>query len=414
MEEAAAAFFPIFDLKLTFSIVKKTLFLLISFSVLSACSSVKKGQQALNQGDYTEAIDIAVEKLQKDKDRKGNQEHILILEDAFKKLTEAHKKRIDFLEKEKNPLNQREIYLLYRELDRVQKNISPLLPLTLYTRSREAKFRFTDYTDALIASKNRYAEFLYQEALAMMQQQDKLTFRQAHNKLLELQRLYPNYKDTPQLLEEAHNHGSDYVLVELRNETPFVIPRRLERDLLNFNTYGLDDFWTEYHAERRRDYDYDFAVHLGFREIIISPERLLEKEIPLEAEVSDGFTYKKDRKGELVLDSLGNKIKIENFVKVKGKLYKTVQTKTLALQGKVDYVDVRNGRLMNSYPLTTQYVFENVFASFEGDKRLLTTEDKLLLQNRFVPFPSNEQMLLDASDDIKGRLGPILKRYRFR
>lgn len=394
--------------------MKKISLLLISLLILSACSSVKRGKQAVNQGNYHEAIDIAVEKLQKDKDKKGNQEHILILEDAFKKLTEARKKRIVFLEKEGNPANLKEIYLLYRELDGVQKQISPLLPLVLHSNNREARFRFTDYTDALIASRNRYADFLYEEARSLMQHQDKMTYRQAHNQLLELQRLSPGYKDTPQLLEESHNRGSDFVLVELKNQTPFVIPGRLEDELLNFNTYGLDDFWTEYHAERKRDYEYDFAVQLGFREILISPERLHEREIPLEAEVSDGFTYKKDRKGELVLDSLGNKIKVENFVKVKGVLYKTVQTKNLALQGKVDYLDLRNGRLMNSYPLTTEFVFENVFASYEGDKRLLTKEDKLLLQNRFVPFPSNEQMLLDASDDIKSRLGPILKRYRFR
>lgn len=394
--------------------MKKISLLLISLLILSACSSVKRGKQAVNQGNYHEAIDIAVEKLQKDKDKKGNQEHILILEDAFKKLTEARKKRIVFLEKEGNPANLKEIYLLYRELDGVQKQISPLLPLALHSNNREARFRFTDYTDALIASRNRYVDFLYKEAKSLMQQQDKMTYRQAHNQLLELQRLSPGYKDVSQLLEESHNRGSDFVLVELKNQTPFVIPVRLEDELLNFNTYGLDDFWTEYHAERKRDYEYDFAVQLGFREILISPERLLEREIPLEAEVSDGYTYKKDRKGELVLDSLGNKIKVENFVKVKGVLYKTVQTKSLALQGKVDYLDLRNGRLMNSYPLTTEFVFENVFASYEGDKRLLTKEDKLLLQNRFVPFPSNEQMLLDASDDIKSRLGPILKRYRFR
>ena len=394
--------------------MKKISLLLISLLILSACSSVKRGKQAVNQGNYHEAIDIAVEKLQKDKDKKGNQEHILILEDAFKKLTEARKKRIVFLEKEGNPANLKEIYLLYRELDGVQKQISPLLPLALHSNNREARFRFTDYTDALITSRNRYVDFLYEEAKSLMQQQDKMTYRQAHNQLLELQRLSPGYKDVSQLLEESHNRGSDFVLVELKNQTPFVIPVRLEDELLNFNTYGLDDFWTEYHAERKRDYEYDFAVQLGFREILISPERLLEREIPLEAEVSDGYTYKKDRKGELVLDSLGNKIKVENFVKVKGVLYKTVQTKSLALQGKVDYLDLRNGRLMNSYPLTTEFVFENVFASYEGDKRLLTKEDKLLLQNRFVPFPSNEQMLLDASDDIKSRLGPILKRYRFR
>ena len=394
--------------------MKKISLLLISLLILSACSSVKRGKQAVNQGNYHEAIDIAVEKLQKDKDKKGNQEHILILEDAFKKLTEARKKRIVFLEKEGNPANLKDIYLLYRELDGVQKQISPLLPLALHSNNREARFRFTDYTDALIASRNRYVDFLYEEAKSLMQQQEKMTYRQAHNQLLELQRLSPGYKDVSQLLEESHNRGSDFVLVELKNQTPFVIPVRLEDELLNFNTYGLDDFWTEYHAERKRDYEYDFAVQLGFREILISPERLLEREIPLEAEVSDGYTYKKDRKGELVLDSLGNKIKVENFVKVKGVLFKTVQTKSLALQGKVDYLDLRNGRLMNSYPLTTEFVFENVFASYEGDKRLLTKEDKLLLQNRFVPFPSNEQMLLDASDDIKSRLGPILKRYRFR
>lgn len=394
--------------------MKKISLLLISLLILSACSSVKRGKQAVNQGNYHEAIDIAVEKLQKDKDKKGNQEHILILEDAFKKLTDARKKRIVFLEKEGNPANLKEIYLLYRELDGVQKQISPLLPLALHSNNREARFRFTDYTDALIASRNRYVDFLYEEAKSLMQQQDKMTYRQAHNQLLELQRLSPGYKDVSQLLEESHNRGSDFVLVELKNQTPFVIPGRLEDELLNFNTYGLDYFWTEYHAERKRDYEYDFAVQLGFREILISPERLLEREIPLEAEVSDGFIFKKDRKGELVLDSLGNKIKVENFVKVKGVLYKTVQTKSLALQGKVDYLDLRNGRLMNSYPLTTEFVFENVFASYEGDKRLLTKEDKLLLQNRFVPFPSNEQMLLDASDDIKSRLGPILKRYRFR
>ncbi len=392
----------------------KLLLFIFSLSLLVSCSSVKRGQQALNKGNYNEAIGIAVEKLQKDKDKKSNQEHILILEDAFKKVTETHKKRIEFLEKEGNPASSREIYLLYRELDGIQRSISPLLPLPLHTRGRAAKFRFTDYSDALIDSKTTYADLLYEEAGALMQQQDKLNYRGAYSKLSELEKLFPNFKDTRQLLDDTHFYGTDFVLVELKNETPFVIPKRLEQELLNFNTYGLDDFWTAYHARRSREHEYDFAVNLNFREIIISPERVLEREIPLEAEVLDSYSYKKDRKGEFVLDSLGNNIRIENYVKVKGTLYKTVQTKTLGLQGKVDYLDLHSNRVMNTYPLATEFIFENVFASFEGDERLLTKEDKLLLRNRFVPFPSNEQMLVDASDDIKGRLGPILKRHRLR
>lgn len=394
--------------------MKNSLLLIFSFIILTACSSVKRGQQALNKGNYTEAIAIAVEKLQKDKDKKANQEHILILEDAFKKHTEATKKRISFLQKDGNPANSREVYRLYNGLQQVQQQISPLLPLNLYTRNREAKFKFADYSEDIIASRNDYADFLYEESRGLMQKNDKLAFRQAHHKLSELDRLYPNYKDTEQLLEDSHFYGTDFVFVELKNETPLVIPQRLEQELLDFNTYGLDDFWTEYHAAMSNDYRYDFAVNLNFRNIEVSPERVLEREIPLEAEVLESSYYKKDRKGEFVLDSLGNKIKIQNYVTVKGVLFKTIQTKTLALQGKVDYIDLYQDRLLNSYPLGTEFIFENVFASFKGDERLLTKEDKLLLQNSFVPFPTNEQMLVDASEEIKGRLGPILKRNRFR
>lgn len=393
--------------------MKQQLLLLVAFLILTSCSSVKRGQQALNEGDYTQAMGIAIEKLQKDKSKKGNQEHILILENAFRKNKEAVKKRIAFLDKEGNPASSREIYRLYKSLEQVQNQIAPLLPLTLHAKNRTANFIFEDYSDALIASKNGYADYLYERSRDLMLKNEKLAYREAYNSLAELQRLFPNYRDTEKLIEETHFYGTDFVFVELRNETPFVIPKRLEQDLLDFNTYGLDDFWTEYHSTRSGDQQYDFAAKLNFREIIISPERVLEREIPLEAEVLETY-FKKDRKGEFVLDSLGNKIKVENYVTVKGTLFKTVQTKTLALQGKVDYFDMAKGQLVTSYPLGTEFIFENVFASFEGDERLLTKEDKLLLQNRFVPFPSNEQMLVDASQDIKGRLGPILKRHRFR
>ncbi|MEX2349248.1 MAG: hypothetical protein WD554_00060, partial [Flavobacteriaceae bacterium] len=84
------------------------------------------------------------------------------------------------------------------------------------------------------------------------------------------------------------------------------------------------------------------------------------------------------------------------------------------VNGKVEYFDVPSQQLMDTHPLQTEFVFENVFATFEGDERVLTNEDKRLLRNRFVPFPTNEQMLIDASEDIKNRLGAILKQNTFR
>jgi hypothetical protein len=392
--------------------MKKAVLMLILATVFVACSSVKRSQKELNRGNYVEALNLAIKKLQKDKTKKSNQDLIPILEDAFAKHTDDALRKIDLLEKTGNPAAKGEILMIYTRLDQVQNHIRPLLPI--YLGGREARFEMQDYSSKLIEAKEDYAAFLYERAQKMMAANDKLEYRNAHKTLNDLQKLSPNYRDAEQLLREAHYYGTDFVFVELKNSTNLIIPQRLERDLLDFNTYRLDDFWTEYHSINRRDIDYDFEVILEFRNIQISPERILEREIPLEREILDGYTYEIDRNGNYVLDSLGNRKRIDRYVTVKGILFETRQSKAITVNGIVDYYDVKKRQLMNNHPLETEFVFEHVFGTFKGDDRVLNADERRLLRNRPVPFPSNEQMLFDASNDIKNRLSAILKRNKFR
>lgn len=394
--------------------MKNAVLLLACLLLLVSCSSIKQSQKELNRGNFNSAINIAIENLQKNKLKKGNQELIPILEDAFQKQTERSLMRIAFLEKEGNPASNREIFSLYSNLDHIQNKIRPLLPLYNTKKGRDAQFKFEDYSSNLIEAKEDYVIFLYDHSLNLIDKNNKLDFRLAHKSLAELQKLSPNYKNTEQLLRDAHYNGTDYVFVEINNRTNQIIPARLERDLLDFNTYGLDDFWTEFHSINKRDIDYDFEVKMEFRELLISPERIQESQIPIEREIKDGYTYQVDRSGNYILDSDGNRIKVDRFIVVKGTLYQTIQTKALALNGKVDYYDATRRQTMNSHPLETQFVFENAFATFKGDERALNNDEKALLRNRFMPFPSNEQMLYDASGEIKNRLSAILKRNKFR
>lgn len=386
--------------------------MLIIATVFVACSNVKRSQKELNRGNYVEAMNLAVKKLQKDKTNKKSKELIPILEDAYAKYTEESLKRIAFLEKENSPASKREIFILYSRLDQMQNSIRPLLPL--YRFGGEAQFQMNDYSRQLIEAKGEYAVFLYERAQRMMATGNKLEYRNAHKTLNELQKLSPNFRDTDQLLREAHYYGTDYVFVELKNATNLIIPQRLERDLLDFNTYRLDDFWTEYHSINKRDIDYDFEVLLQFRDIMISPERVHEREVRLEREIKDGYSYEIDRNGNYVLDSLGNRKRIDRYVVVKGTLYETTQSKAIAVNGMVDYYDVQRRQLMNSHPLETEFIFEHVFATFNGDDRVLNSDERRILRNRTVPFPSNEQMLFDASSEIKNRLSAILKQNKFR
>jgi hypothetical protein len=73
-------------------------------------------------------------------------------------------------------------------------------------------------------------------------------------------------------MDEAKFKGSDYVSVYTKNETNMIIPQRLQNDLLDFSTFGLNDKWTVYNSNKRIDYDYGMVIN--FRQIIFHLNKL--------------------------------------------------------------------------------------------------------------------------------------------
>ena len=115
-----------------------------------------------------------------------------------------------------------------------------------------------DYSDELISSKNNLSGFLYANAKKLLASKNKMDFRQAYDDLSYLDKLNPNYKDVRNLMDEAQFKGTDFVHVYTKNETNMVIPVRLQDDLLDFSTYGINDKWTVYHNNKQKNITYDF------------------------------------------------------------------------------------------------------------------------------------------------------------
>lgn len=382
---------------------------LISFS----CNSVKRTQKFVSQGNYDEAIDLATKKLQKNKDAKEYDAHIRLLEEAFLKAKDNDMRHIAFLKRENSPSTAKAIYYTYLDLQARQNKIRPLLPLYSTGMGRNANFVFSDYTSDLITAKDGYVKSLYQEAQLYLKRNTKEDSRNAFNVLCELDEVQPNYRDVNKLRDDAHFRGTDFVFVNLNNHTGQIIPFRLEQDLLDFNTYGLDDFWTEYHGKIENGIKYDLGVDLNFQTIQISPERISDKQYTRNQRIKDGYEYRRDRGGNIVKDSLGNPIKIDKFIDVQAVVTITTQQKSVLVGGAVVYKDLSRRRQLNSFPLSTEFVFENVFIKYRGDQRALTAEDRSLAANHFMPFPNNEQMVFDAGTDIKERFKQILKDNSF-
>ncbi len=393
--------------------MKKTL-LLISLVLLAACGGVKKTQEALNTGNYQAAMNRALKNLSENKTKKGHQQYVLLLEEAFAKNAQRELQQIAFLEKDGNPANLEAIYNGYRQLKNIQERIKPLLPLPIYDESRNAAFTFKNFDAAILDTKTELSEYLYANASKVLNEgNDKFDFRRAYDDFKYLDEINPGYADTNIKIEEAYAKGLDYVKVEVNNDTEQIIPERLEEELLDFNTYGINSLWTEFHTNPLSNVKYDYTMRLDFKEINVSPEQINEKQIIKEKQIKDGYEFLVDEDGNIVKDSLGNEIKVDKFRTVRCDFYQFTQFKSAQIGAKVSVTDLNNGQEINAYPLSSEFIFEHIYANYQGDKRALDTNLAALLNLGAVPFPSNEQMVYDAGEDLKSRLKEVVRRYSF-
>ncbi len=392
--------------------MKKITLLLIAF-ILVSCG-VKQTMNRLTSGDYDGAIESAVSGLRGNKNAKGKQDYVYLLEEAFAKAKERDLRNIETWSKDANPVNLEKIFNTYISLNNRQELIRPLLPLKLLNEGRDAIFPMDNYSTEIVNSKNALSNYLYTNSKNTLKTANKLEARKIVEDLAYLNQINPGFKDVNSLIEEARFKGTDFVHVYTKNETNIMIPVRLQNDLLDFSTYGLNDKWTVYHSNRQQGITYDFGIILNFREINLSPEQIREKEITQEKQVKDGVKNLVDANGTIVRDSLGNPIKVDKFITVKGTAYQFTQFKACQVMAKVDYIDFNNNQLINAYPLSSEFIFEHIYATFRGDRRAFDEQYNSYFGRRAVPFPSNEQMVYDTGEDLKMKLKDIISRNRIR
>ncbi len=394
--------------------MKKSIFYVAITALFIACGGVKNTQKAINSGNYSNAINRSIENLVDNKTKKSNQPYVILLEEAFKKNEERELQRINYLQKDGNAANLEAIYNCYRKLKGIQNRIQPLLPLEIYDEGRPAEFHFKNYDDKIIATKENLSKHLYDNAIGLINTAShKIDYRKAYDDLIYLQKINPDYADSKAKIEEAHAKGIDYVKVGMKNNTDQIIPVKLEEELLNFNTYGINDLWTEYHNNPLPNITYDYKMDVALKQIDISPEQVNEKQIIKEKQIKDGEQFVLDKNGNVVKDSLGNKIKIDKFKTVRCNFYQFTQFKSAQVTGVVTYTDLKTKQQLDNYPLTSEFVFEHIYANYNGDKRALESNLISLLQRAAVPFPTNEQMVYDAGEDLKGRLKSIITKQQF-
>lgn len=393
--------------------MKKITLILALLIAFTSCA-LKHTQKLVHSGDYDNAISIAVSSLASNKDKKSKQEYVSLLEEAFAKAKERDVNAIQLLEKEGNPAKIERIYQLYLNLNNRQEKIKPLLPLQIINKNREAIFQLDNYNNKLIETKNALSNYLYTNAKIALGSNNKMDIRKAFDDLNYINQINPNYKDVYELLKEAKFKGSDFVLVSTKNETNMIIPVRLQNDLLDFNTYGLNDKWTVYHNAEQDGIRYDFGIKIRFRELLISPEQMKEKEFIKERRIKDGQKKLIDANGKEVLDEKGKVVFVDNLRDVTVKINEYKQFKSCQIEAKVDYINWNTNQLLQSFPIRSEFIFEHVYANYKGDRKAADDSYFSNFDKRAIPFPTNEQMIYDTGEDLKNKLKEIINQNSLR
>lgn len=380
------------------------LFSLIIVLILQSCASPQK---MLERGDYDQLIDLAARKLAGKKKKKT--EYVLALEEAFDRATREDMARADRLKREGRAENWDRIYDLYRDIDRRQDQIRPLLPLADQHGIR-ANFRFVRVADLLTEAKEKAATYHYEAAQQYIRQAqetgDRLAAREAYAALERTERYYRNFREKERLQGLALELGRSHILIAVENNAPVVLPLALEEEIRRLSVRDLDNRWQVYYTEYRRDIPFDYKVVLNLQAIDIGPSLVRERQYEESRRVKDGWEYVLDENGNVAKDSLGNDIKEDRYVQVYAEVLETHQQKVARVAGQLEFFDLRENTLLESRPLAAETVFENYAATYRGDHRALSRESRNRIGNEPLPFPTDEGMLFDAVVLLK----PAMKR----
>ncbi len=389
--------------------MKKLLLLFIAIAFIS-CGGTQKATNLIQSGNYVDAFNTSITKLNKDKTKKSSQKHIPILQEAYTKAAKADLAQIKTLKSQNTPESLKKAYGKYLNLDIRQDEIKAIQPL--YYEGNEVTFKFDDYTKKIKSAKENYSASLYKGAIDKLKG-NQLDARTAYKHLEDLIYVNPDYKtNLNALLKKAKNKGSNFVYVTLRN-TIKTISKDSIKDLPIINSANFNNPWVVYHNKKEKGIHYDNQVDIVLNTLMLVPEKTSQQTVPQEAKVQDGTKYKLDANGNVMKDAKGNDIKEAKYAVVRAEVALYQQNKSSKLDGTVTIKDLNKKTTLSTNPVFGEAKFQNTYGKYRGDQRAIEQKYHKALQSKEVPYPKDFEFVKYSVSNFKQKVTALLSQQQF-
>lgn len=309
-------------------------------------------------------------------------------------------KTISQLERENKDEDWEKIYQTYLRLEHRQKIIKTLPTLKPVNPLTNVEFEFHDYSLQIANSKEKAAENFYQEGLRYLQLGDRFSSRIAYLYFKRAADLNTSIPDLQQNMQLAYDASLTRVLVTVTNKSTRPVPVELEPYLRSINVQQFNTDWVRYSWIDEKNIVYHYFVEIILTDVLAGPERINKTIYTDSKTIEDGWEWEKNPDGSIRTDSLGNKIKKIIYRDVTAKITKVEQFKKGTIRGVLMIYSTDSQQPLYNEKIFGTAAFRNEYGFATGDNRALSHASFQLLQQKPIPFPSDHDIIMLASQSF--------------
>ncbi len=387
--------------------MKKTIpvFIFILSLFIAGCQSAKK---AYENGNYDKAIQLSAKRL---RNKPDDQKTIDILVNSWEIANRVDKDDLN-RELSAGQPDWEKVYLLYKKLDNRQRIVQQLPELHPTNPQTNVEFVFDDYTAALDNAKQQAVDKLMKQGDELMAFGDRFNARKAYeiyNKAFGYDPYNTVLRDKMATSKDA---GMTYVLVQLAPTNQVNLPENFIIQALNRTWTNLESTWIKIHNKYQSGLTYHYYTDVLVNQVNITPERVTETNYVDTKKIEDGWEYARNQDGSYKTDSLGNKIKVPVYKDVTCTIRKVTQSRETNLTANVIIYEYASQKKYCDEYINSNYSFSNVYGAAKGDSRALSKTSQDLIAKKEVPFPTNNDMLMNVCNNFGNSVYDKVNQYK--
>jgi len=375
---------------------KSTIYLLLFLLVPLFLTNCKSAKKALKQGNYDESVLLSVEKLRSNSD---HQNSIEILQNAYPGALQQHLNTIERGKTTQDLFVWEKTMDAYRALNKLYDAISTC-PKCIEITSAKSYYKEEQ------SAREKATQIRYQEGKRLLTAGGRENARNAYTHFEIAHSLTPNYRDTPNLLEEAYVEASFKVVVEqvLVTSRSFQLSNEyFQREIDNFlkTNKKLNRFVQFYTPQEAGELKLkpDHVITLQFDDFVVGQTLIERNTKTVEKDsVKIGETKIRDRPTPV-------------YGKVKAEL--TLHRKSIHSSGllNLSIQDFQQNKMVQNKKFEGSFDWKSEWATYKGDERALSSNELKLTKIKEQNPPPPQQLFIEFSKPLHSQVTTFLRKY---